>query len=146
MRTEEFLSLRKEDQTPTMLHTGGSKTEKGKGNGEGRYCPTPYPISEIVESFLQTPGEYLYSSPKGQKIDISNWRKRVYYKTIDKYQISHFVPYSTRNTFSTIALEAGVDKKAITDIIGHEKYSTTADHYTSPDVEWLAREIAKIKI
>lgn len=146
MRTEEFLSLRKEDQTPTMLHTGGSKTEKGKGNGEGRYCPTPHPISEIVEYFLQTPGEYLYSSPKGGKIDICNWRNRTYYKTIDKYGISHIVPYSTRHTFSTIALEAGVDKKAITDIIGHEKYSTTADHYTSPDVKWLAQEIAKIKI
>ena len=144
MRTEEFLSLRKEDQTPTMLHTRGSKTEKGKGNGNGRYCPTPYPISEIVESFLQTPGEYLYTSSKGQKLDISNWRKQVYYPTIDKYQISHFVPYSTRNTFSTLALEAGVDKKAITDVVGHEKYSTTADNYTSPDLAWLSKEISKI--
>lgn len=146
MRTEEFFSLRKSDQTPTMLHTGGSKTAKGKGNGEGRYCPTPFPISEIVESLLQTPGEYLYSSPEGRKIDICNWRNRVYYKTIDKYQISHIVPYSTRHTFSTICLESGVDKKAITDIMGHEKYSTTADHYTSPDVSWLTSEISKIKI
>lgn len=144
MRTDEFFSLEKKEQLPTMLHTAGSKTDKGKGSGNGRYCPTPYPISQIVEYFLNLPGEYLYSAPNGGKIDICNWRNRVYYKTIDKYGISHIVPYSTRHTFSTICLEKGVDKKAITDIMGHEKYSTTADHYTSPNMEWLSSEISKI--
>jgi len=50
-------------------------------------------------------------------------------------------PHSCRHTCASLLAKAGADPLAIQRILGHASYSTTADHYTHTDIEYLQKAI-----
>jgi site-specific recombinase XerD len=51
-----------------------------------------------------------------------------------------------RHTFATNALEAGVDLKTVSDILGHSDISITVNHYLHPSRENKRNAIEKANI
>ena len=149
LRINEFLDLRKEwvDVDNCIIYAKGSKTEAGKD----RIIVVPPRAEILLNLLMKTQGEYLYPSPTGKRNDAKNYRDRDFYSTLDRYDLNpnkDITPHSCRHTYAMLCVVSGVDQKATMDSIGHSKYSTTLEIYadaTKKDVEYLKREISKIK-
>ena len=139
-RINEFLALKKSDYHGGCLH-GGSKTEKGKN----RTVPVPLFCRDIMNDLLSSEYEYLIPTPTGKAYSTKNYRNRRYMKALEDHNLPPLTPHATRHTFATLSVEAGIDKKALQDIIGHKKFETTANTYTHVNADWLVSEASKLK-
>lgn len=153
VRINEFLDLKKSevDMAHRVIHSKGSKTEAGKN----RILALPDVIVPVFEKFMQTPGEWLFPSPTGKRWEVKNFRDRLFYRTLEKYNLHicehdpelKITPHSCRHTYAYLCVKHGVDQKATMDLMGHSKYSTSAEIYaeaTRFDVDFLRSEANKI--
>ena len=98
------------------------------------------------EHFAQlADGELLLSGYTGQR-DAHNFRNRDYYKTLAALGIPKRTPHTTRHTFASIAMKAGVKPEYLQKVLGHSKYQTTADTYIHSNVEELVSAIQSIDV
>lgn len=149
MRINEFFDLKKEhvDLDKRLIYAPGSKTEAGKD----RIVVIPHDLVNIYEKMMTSPGAYLCSSPKGQRYDAKNFRNREFYPFLDKYGMNpdkRLSPHSCRHTYALLCVKYGLNQKATMDLLGHTKFSTTAEIYanaTAKDVAFLLREGDKLK-
>jgi len=87
----------------------------------------------------------------------SNFRNRGFYKVlgdlgfqphIDKdhpaSKFARLTPHSTRHTFASLAVRAGVEPNVLQKLIGHAHYSTTADIYIHDNISQLKDGISKM--
>ena len=149
LRINEFLDLKKEhvDLDKRLIYAPGSKTDAGKD----RIVVIPRDLVPIYERMMQTPGVYLCASPKGQRYDAKNFRNREFYPFLDKYGMNpdgKLSPHSCRHTYALLCVKYDLNQKATMDLLGHTKFSTTAEIYanaTSKDIDFLTREADKLK-
>jgi len=154
VRINEFLDLKKEyvDLDQKVIFTPGSKTVAGKN----RIIGIPDIVIPIFSKMLTTPGEYLFPSPTGKRWEAKNFRDRLFYKSLEKYKLNicehnpelKITPHSCRHTYAYLCVKYGVDQKATMDLMGHSKYSVSAEIYaeaTKHDIEFLRTEANKIK-
>lgn len=152
-RLNEFLDLRKEhiDIEERVIYAPGSKTDAGKD----RIVIIPPVALPLFEKLLSSDSEYLYPSPSGKRWEAKNFRDRAFYPALVKYGIdelagteqSGITPHSCRHTYAYLCVKNGLDPKATMDLLGHSKYSTSAEIYaeaTRRDIEFLKREADKI--
>jgi integrase len=149
MRINEFFDLKKEhvDLDKRLIYAPGSKTEAGKD----RIVVIPQDLVPIYNKMMQSPGEYLCSSPKGQRYDAKNFRNRRFYPFLDQHGLNpdgKITPNSSRHTYAWLCVKCELNQKATMDLIGHAKFSTTAEIYatfTAKDVDFLLREADKLR-
>ena len=149
LRLNEFLNLKKEhvDLNERVIFAPGSKTEAGKD----RIIAIPLDVLPIYEKMVQSPGEYLYSSPRGNRWDAKNYRDRVFHPTLAKYSLDpqkKLTPHSCRHTYAMLCVKHELNQKATMDLMGHSKYSTTVEiyaDYTAKDLDFLRTEADKLK-
>lgn len=149
LRINEFLDLKKEhvDLNKRLIYAPGSKTEAGKD----RIVVIPQDLVPIYERMLSSSGEYLCPSPKGQRWDAKNFRNREFYPLLDKYGMNpdgKLSPHSCRHTYALLCVKYGLNQKATMDLLGHTKFSTTAEIYanaTAKDVDFLLQEADKLR-
>ena len=100
---------------------------------------------------MESHGEYLCSSPKGQRYDAKNFRSRQFYPFLDKYNLNSdgkLTPHSCRHTYALLCVKYGLNQKATMDLLGHSKFSTTAEIYanaTAKDIDFLTSEADKLR-
>ncbi len=141
MRISELFELTKFNvDIKNMIITGGIKTDAGKD----RIIPIHPKIQEHVKKWYAVPGSYLISNSKGNKMDVGNFRNRMYYPALENVGIRKLNPHKARHTFATLLNKAGVDKVYIQQLIGHSDYAVTANIYTHPDAEELRSAIERI--
>lgn len=154
-RMGEILSF-----TPENIHLdegyiiGGIKTDAGK-NRTVPFPPSIPNIKDFVSNWLidAVPGEKLF------KMSEQNFRIKCFYKTlIDLGLIEghmenyvpvfdsehHLTPHSTRHTFATLSVEAGMSLKELQAIIGHANIQTTLGIYTHTSADVLQSEMGKL--
>lgn len=124
--------------------TGGIKTDAGKD----RVVPINIKILPYIKHWYNKPYDLLVSR-NGDKVTTNYYRDYWWYETlgragIENAQERRLTPHSTRHTCATLLSRSGVSPLAIQRILGHAKYSTSADLYTKTDVEMLKEAIAKI--
>ena len=149
LRINEFFDLKKEhvDLPKRLIYAPGSKTEAGKD----RIIVIPTDLVPIYKRMMSTAGEYLCSSPKGQRYDAKNFRSRQFYPFLDKHNLNpdgKLTPHSCRHTYALLCVKYGLNQKATMDLLGHSKYSTTAEIYanaTAKDIDFLTREADKLR-
>ena len=56
----------------------------------------------------------------------------------------HLTPHSTRHTFASLSVAAGVQPERLQRIIGHSSFRTTAEIYVHVDNEALISEMDKL--
>lgn len=132
MRIGELFSLPLKDYHVTYV-IGGEKTEAGKA----RTIPIRPEGRDYFAYFAeQATGEMLLSGYVGNN-DTHNFRERDYYPLLEKLNIKKKSPHATRHTYTSIAVKKGMKPEILQRILGHAKYSTTADIYTHIDKETI---------
>ena len=133
---------------------GGEKTNAGIN----RIIPFPSGIPEIAFFFRQ----WLTEAVPGQTllgVSVHEFREKHFYgvlselgmiaaeKVGDKWIFAdkhHLTPHSTRHTFASLSVTAGMRPEHLQKIIGHANYATTADIYIHKNVSELSAEMAKL--
>lgn len=149
LRINEFLDLKKEhvDLDKRLIYAPGSKTEAGKD----RIIIIPHDLVSIYKRMMDSPGGYLYPSPKGKRHESKNFSHREFAPLLDSLNMNadgKLTPHSCRHTYALLCVKYDLNQKATMDLIGHAKFSTTAEIYanaTSKDVAFLQREADKLK-
>lgn len=118
---------------------GGEKTEAGRN----RIIPIRAEGQKHFRYFVEKAKkpEQLISGYTGGK-DISNFRKRDYYPLLEKLNIPQKTPHACRHTFASWAVKNGVAPEILQKILGHAKYSTTAEIYVHADIDQLVEAIS----
>lgn len=112
---------------------GGEKSDAGRN----RIIPIrPEGRKHFAYFAERATGDLLLSGYTRDKI-ASNFRKRNYYPLLDDLGISRKSPHATRHTFASWAVKKGIPPEVLQKILGHSKYSTTAEIYVHADVEQL---------
>jgi len=141
MRINEFLGITRFDvHLDEQYIIGGNKTEAGKG----RIIPIHPKIIEYVRKWYNYGGNYLICNDKGQAITDKAYRAKYYYPGLERLGIRKLNPHCCRHTFASLMAKAGADTFSIQRILGHTKYSFTADTYTHTDIEGLKKAISQI--
>lgn len=103
-----------------------------------------FPINNQLKNILTNQREYQPSNSKnrvfisqtGKLIDTGALRIRVWKPILSSLGIDYKKPYATRHTFITLSLEAGMDVKDVTRLVGNSPV-TTYNHYASTDVRQI---------
>lgn len=120
---------------------GGEKTEAGKN----RTIVLHSRILPFVREWMAQDGRvYLVERNAHKKMDDHNFRQRDYYPLLERLGIARISPHKARHTFASRGAKAGVSPTVLQNLMGHEKYETTADYYTHVDLAQLADGIEMI--
>lgn len=129
---------------------GGEKTEAGKN----RVVPINEKIMPYIKGWyaeaVKNKNQYLITNTQGKKMSPSNYRNRGFYKVlgdlgfqphIDKAhpasKFARLTPHSTRHTFASLGVRAGVKPEVLQKLLGHAHYETTADIYIHENLDDL---------
>lgn len=141
MRISEMFDLTKFNvNLEKKVIAGGIKTEAGKN----RTIPIHPKIQKYIQKWYDKNGDYLICNSNGGRLHANNYRNRRYYPVLEKLEIRKLNPHCCRHTFASLLRKAGADTKSIQKLVGHAKYSTTADIYTHTDIEELKIAVNKI--
>ena len=144
LRISEFLELRKflNVDLKRMLIVGGNKTEAGKDRAIAIH---PY-IQRYVEYFFNEfpESEYLFSR-NGEKVTPDYYRRYYHNQLVEDLKLSNLNPHSFRHTAASKMKMAGMDDKAITDMIGHTSIDFTDKRYVEVDEKYLHEQMRKVK-
>jgi len=145
MRPGEMLSARIEKHlhiigTHWYLQTG-SKTDAGRN----RIIPIPPIIHPIVTELIDNrPEGPIVSAEKGGHYRLDNWRPRCFNTLMKELEIKDHVPYSARHTYADLQKRRQIDPAIMMEIMGHEDYSTTVEHYQTTTEEDITRICAAV--
>lgn len=130
-RIEQHLHLN--DAIP-YIQTG-SKTDAGRDR--------IIPIAPLILSFVQIlmrdrDTGALIAAPNGGAYNLANWRNRCFKPLMSKLGITGCTPYTCRHTFANMQKRRGADPEIMMEIMGHEDYATTVEHYHTTTAEDIA--------
>ena len=156
MRIDELLSMRRDDvHLNEGYMIGGEKTDAGRQ----RVIPILEPIRMIVAEWMlcSLGSEFLLPTSTGRKKNVDtvehSFRRLMIVlginpdpEKVDRKDMGELItPHSLRRTAATRLVEGKAEPTAVQAILGHADFSTTADYYTSHNVEYLAEEMKKFK-
>lgn len=116
-------------KTSTSIFFDEPKTKKSK-----RTIPLPPNAIEDLRKWMERQQsetgntEYVVTDQQGKYIEQSTFKK-YYNRMLDKCSITGITFHALRHTFATHALEKGMDKKVLSEILGHASVSFTLDTY-----------------
>ena len=155
-RISELLELKRDN-----VHLEKGYIRGGKKTAAGRDRIIPFPpnipeIKEFVAEWIPTAGENGTLLPYKERA----FRINVFYAPliqlgmIDAYinknhnvifaSPCHLTPHSTRHTFASLSVAAGMRPEYLQRIIGHARFHTTADVYVHLTDEMLIQEMGKL--
>lgn len=142
MRISELLSLKKTDvDLAKKTIVGGLKTEAGRN----RVIPIHDKVFKYIKKWYDSSVDMLFFKGDNARLTSKYYREYIYYPILEKLGIPRRSPHCTRHTFATLLARSGADTNAIKQILGHTKYSFTADTYTHVDTKFLSDEMNKLK-
>lgn len=150
-RPQELATLRLEEVNLDKWYMqAGMKTDAGKQ----RIVPIHSKIRKLVKQnydfALSIGSEYLFND-KGQThagswaVTYDKYSNR-FRKVMEQLQLgSEHRPHDPRNTFITNGKKAKMDEYALKEMVGHSVQDITESAYTMRDLEWLRKDIEKLK-
>ncbi len=81
---------------------------------------------KIYETFG---GKYLFCSPNGCRVDLSNFRNQVWRKTLEQAKMDYRPIKQARHTFATLAISRGEDLSWVAKVMGHANTQMIHKHY-----------------
>ena len=77
--------------------------------------------------------EYVFTNEKGGFIDLSNWRRRIFNKALDKSKLRRIRVHDLRHTYATLRISKGDNITDVSSQLGHYSVKLTLDTYN----HWL---------
>ena len=108
----------------------------------------PRPVLKVLEQYRERilmPSSWIFPSPvkEDAPLDPSSERKRIKV-VLERARCSRVRFHDLRHTFSTLALEHGMDVKTLSTVIGHTSSATTLDIYAHVTDEMRSAAARKI--
>lgn len=139
MRIGELFSLRAADCHGSYV-IGGEKTEAGRD----RVIPIRPEGRGYFDYFLSKASGDLLLSGYGGHQTVKKFREYDYYPLLDRLGIPRKTPHCTRHTYASWAVSVGMRPETLQKILGHQKYSTTAEIYVHQDARDLVGAVEAV--
>jgi len=85
-------------------------------------------IETISKGWGKVP-KWVFVSNAGTPLDVNHWRKRVFYKAIEKEDLRKIRVHDIRHTYASLLIQAGESLAYVRDQLGHHSISITVDIY-----------------
>jgi len=85
-------------------------------------------IETINKGWGKVP-KWVFVSNAGTPLDVNHWRKRIFYKAIEKAELRKIRVHDIRHTFASLLIQAGESLAYVRDQLGHHSISITVDIY-----------------
>ena len=85
-------------------------------------------LTTINKGWGQVP-EWIFINEDGKLLDSHNWRKRVFYKALEKAGLRKIRIHDLRHTYASLLIQAGESLAYIRDQLGHSSIKMTVDIY-----------------
>lgn len=82
----------------------------------------------LALGFGEAPG-YVFTNEKGFMIDKDNWRRRVFYKLLEKAELRRIRIHDLRHTYATLRISKGDNIADVSNQLGHHSVKLTMDVY-----------------
>lgn len=126
----------KKSQSKTILITGTPKSECSM-----RTIPIPNFLIPILKKYKTEEDVYILSN--SQKIYDCRLLESFYKRTLKKCKIDYLKFHTLRHTFATRSIEAGIDPKTLSEILGHSSVDITLKLYVHPTYTMKKKSIEK---
>lgn len=142
--TDEYIQINK---TMTRVKTENSRTEikigSPKSHSSKRYIPTPQCLLPLINQFRNS--GYVLST---DKLDYTEPRlmQIKFEKMISESGLEKTNFHALRHTFATRCVEAGVDVKTLSEILGHSDVKTTLNRYVHSSFELKQKSMEQFEM
>lgn len=142
--TDEYIIINK---TMMRIKSEQGKTEvkigSPKSQSSNRIIPTPKCLLPMINQFRSD--GYVLSSEKLQYTEPRLMQIK-FGKMIDKCKISKANFHTLRHTFATRCIEAGVDVKTLSELLGHSDVKTTLNRYVHSSFELKQKSMEQLEM
>lgn len=114
-----------------------------KTNASIRQIPIPRILNDYIHSFKSENNQFVLTNQKGNYIEprVMQYRFEKYIKSAG---ISKANFHALRHTFATRCIEAGVDVKVLSEILGHSSVNITLDRYVHNSIDYKKDNIDRL--
>lgn len=132
------IRLKSEDGKGTEIVVGPPKTKKSV-----RIVPVMSSLSPFMMHFINANAGYIIST---DEVPLTEPRVMQYKfkKCLDELNIEGVSFHSLRHTFATRCIEAGVDVKTLSEILGHSNVQTTLNRYVHSSLSHKRANLEKL--
>lgn len=142
--TDEYIQINK---TMTRIKSDNGKTEikigTPKSDSSNRLIPTPQCLLPLINQFRNA--GYVLST---EKLDYTEPRlmQIKFEKMIKESGLEKTNFHALRHTFATRCVEAGVDVKTLSEILGHSDVKTTLNRYVHSSFELKQKSMKQLEL
>lgn len=142
--TDEYIIINK---TMMRIKSEQSKTEvkigSPKSESSNRIIPTPKCLLPMINQFrgngyVLSNDKLKYTEPRLMQIKFG--------KMIDECKIKKANFHALRHTFATRCIEAGVDVKTLSELLGHSDVKTTLNRYVHSSFELKQKSMEQLEM
>ena len=96
-----------------------------------RWVSVPRFVAERLGEHVagRTPNDLVFTSPQGEPLRASNFRRDVFTPATRRVGLEALVPHGLRHTAASLAIAAGADVKVVQQMLGHKSATMTLDLY-----------------
>lgn len=155
VRIGELCALRWEDISENTIHVRGTmqrlKNADGatevmiltpKSESSDRLIPIPFALKPLVERYRKTSG-YVLTKKDGKFVEPRLLQQK-FSAQLAECNISGVTFHTLRHTFATRCIEAGVDVKTLSELLGHADVKTTLNRYVHSSLELKQKSVDKL--
>jgi integrase len=85
-------------------------------------------LQTLKQGWQKVP-DWVFINNQGEPLDVNNWRKRVFYRALEKAGLRRIRIHDLRHTYASLLIQAGESLPYVRDQLGHHSISVTVDIY-----------------
>lgn len=109
-----------------------------------REIPIPDFLAEILKKYEVKNGEAFFLTGKDNSFIEPRTYQAYFSRLIEKVNVPHVNFHALRHTFATRCIDAGVDAKTLSEILGHSKVNTTLERYVHITMDMKRKNMEKM--
>lgn len=143
VRIGELLDVRKEH---VHLDEQYFEVKKSKTKAGVRVVPIADAALPYWTEIMKDPGEYLLYSKIGNKMTYETYYKTHFVKPLEQLGLHGHYPHDTRHTCISLLVAAGIDRRLIKRIVGHQGEDVTDTVYTHYEIRQLVDAVNRMSV
>lgn len=141
---KKYLYIKKTSYTMKQNNKNVIVIDTPKTKKSNRLIPIPSKLIQLLTIYkTKSTSKYIIHTYKNEMVEIRSYQ-RTFESILNKCNIRHYNFHCLRHTFTTRALELGIDIKTLSEILGHTNVAITLNRYAHSLLEYKIQEMNKI--